>query len=124
LWIIKDVPSYSYNVSHALAKNAIYGDINRVSQPLTEHNQRMELMNRLLTEARYDGLNFPDPAEVLCKSGMCITRLEGKSLYIDSNHLSPPGIRLLKDLLTPVFVMALDKKNLKKPAELLISSRQ
>ncbi|PKN12239.1 MAG: hypothetical protein CVU69_08595 [Deltaproteobacteria bacterium HGW-Deltaproteobacteria-4] len=111
LWIIKDVPSYSYNVSHALAKNAIYGNINKVSQPLTEHNQRMELMNRLLKEARHDGLYFPDPAEVLCKSGACITRLEGKSLYIDGNHLSRPGVMLLRDLLTPLFLGALDKKN-------------
>jgi peptidoglycan/LPS O-acetylase OafA/YrhL len=116
LWIIKDVPSYSYNVSHSLAKNAIYGDVNRVSQPITEHNQRMALMNRLLTESRHDGLNFPDPSSVLCKDGVCITHLEGKSLYIDSNHLSPFGVQLLKDLLTPIFVVALDKKNQKMPA--------
>ncbi|MDZ4186149.1 MAG: acyltransferase family protein [Desulfuromonadales bacterium] len=122
LWIIKDVPSYSYNVSHALAKNAIYGDINRVSQPLTEHNQRMELMNRVLTETRHDGLYSPDPAEVLCKSGACITRLDGKSLYIDGNHLSKPGVMLLKELLTPLFLAALDKKGQRPPAEFLTGS--
>ena len=111
LWIIKDVPSYDFDVSHALAKNAIYGDINSVSQSWLGHNQRLVLMDRLLAEARHERLNFIDPSVTLCKEGTCITHSEGKSLYHDNNHLSSTGTRLVKDSFAPFFVQALAKKN-------------
>jgi hypothetical protein len=122
LWIIKDVPSYGFNVSHALAKQALYGDIDRISQTLTEHNQRLELMNRLLTETGQE-LRSIDPADVLCKSGTCITSQDGKSLYTDDNHLSPSGVWLLKDSLTPFFVATMAKKTAKSPAKMAMISQ-
>lgn len=113
LWIVEDVPSYGYNVTHALTKQALYGDIERVSQPLTKHHQRLQLMNRLLTETSQE-LRSIDPADELCKSGTCITSQDGKSLYLDDNHLSPYGVNRLKNLMVPFVMEILARNNQRK----------
>ncbi|PLX96807.1 MAG: hypothetical protein C0621_01345 [Desulfuromonas sp.] len=103
LWLIQDVPSYDYNVSHALAKNAVYGDVSQVSQSLAEHRQHLAFMEGLLKEVSYDGLHLIDPAEILCAGGECVTQKEGRSLYQDSNHLSVIGADQLRECFTPLF---------------------
>jgi len=43
-----------------------------------------------------EGTYFYDPFTVLCNATQCPLELDGKVLYLDNNHLSMPGVRLLE----------------------------
>jgi peptidoglycan/LPS O-acetylase OafA/YrhL len=43
-----------------------------------------------------EGTYFYDPFAVLCDSTQCPLERDGKVLYLDNNHLSMPGVRLLE----------------------------
>jgi hypothetical protein len=44
-----------------------------------------------------------DPALMLCNEASCQVRAEGKSLYLDDDHLSEFGSRWVSGIFRPVF---------------------
>ena len=56
-----------------------------------------------------DSAYFYDPFNVLCSASECSVASDGKVLYIDNNHLSMPGVRLLEPSLIALVNQILDK---------------
>ena len=56
-----------------------------------------------------DGTYFYDPFTVLCNATECPIEQDGKVLYLDNNHLSMPGVRLLEPSLIALVNQILDK---------------
>ena len=56
-----------------------------------------------------EGTYFYDPFTVLCNATECPLEQDGKVLYLDSNHLSMPGVRLLEPSLIALVNQILDK---------------
>jgi hypothetical protein len=56
-----------------------------------------------------EGTYFYDPFPVLCDATQCPLEQDGKVLYLDSNHLSMPGVRLLEPSLIALVNQILDK---------------
>jgi peptidoglycan/LPS O-acetylase OafA/YrhL len=56
-----------------------------------------------------EGTYFYDPFTVLCNATECPLEQDGKVLYLDNNHLSMPGVRLLKPSLIALVNQILDK---------------
>jgi hypothetical protein len=55
-----------------------------------------------------EGTFFYDPFTVLCNSTECPLELDGKVLYLDNNHLSMVGVRLLEPTLIDTVNQILD----------------
>jgi peptidoglycan/LPS O-acetylase OafA/YrhL len=55
------------------------------------------------------GAFFYDPFVVLCNARECPLEQDGKVLYLDTNHLSMPGVRLLEPSLIALVTQILDK---------------
>jgi hypothetical protein len=61
--------------------------------------QQDEVANPITQDWKDDageGTYFYDPFAVLCNATQCPLELDGKVLYLDNNHLSMPGVRLLE----------------------------
>ena len=56
-----------------------------------------------------EGTYVYDPFTVLCNATECPLEQDGKVLYLDSNHLSMPGVRLLEPSLIALVNQILDK---------------
>jgi peptidoglycan/LPS O-acetylase OafA/YrhL len=56
-----------------------------------------------------EGTYFYDPFTVLCNATECPLEQDGKVLYLDNNHLSMPGVRLLEPSLIALVAQILDK---------------
>jgi peptidoglycan/LPS O-acetylase OafA/YrhL len=56
-----------------------------------------------------EGTYFYDPFTVLCNATECPLEQDGKVLYLDNNHLSMPGVRLLEPSLIALVTQILDK---------------
>ena len=56
-----------------------------------------------------EGTYFYDPFTVLCNATECPLEQDGKVLYLDNNHLSMPGVRLLEPSLIALVNQILDK---------------
>ena len=56
-----------------------------------------------------EGTYFYDPFTVLCNATECPLEQDGKVLYLDNNHLSMPGVRLLEASLIALVAQILDK---------------
>lgn len=52
------------------------------------------------------GVHVLDPLPYLCDGRFCYGSVEGVSLYVDADHLSERGNRLLTPLFAPIFSRA------------------
>jgi hypothetical protein len=74
--------------------------------------QQDEVANPITQDWKDDageGTYFYDPFAVLCNATQCPLELDGKVLYLDNNHLSMPGVRLLEPSLIALVTQILDK---------------
>lgn len=107
VWVMEDVPSYSYDVPRRLAATAMFGGkVEDLGLPLEAHRAVTALHHKVLQEAASASANYTllDPVPLLLDSqNRCRVAADGASLYTDGNHVSGHGARLLRPLLAPVF---------------------
>jgi peptidoglycan/LPS O-acetylase OafA/YrhL len=63
-----------------------------LAEHLTSFSDTIDAIRRV---AKRVGATVFDPSEVLCRSGRCISEINGVSIYKDKSHLSPNGAKLL-----------------------------
>jgi hypothetical protein len=82
--------------------NADHKSPRRIRKPVLvplSRVQQAEVANRFTQDwedATGEGTFFYDPFTVLCNATECPLEQDGKVLYLDNNHLSMPGVRLLE----------------------------
>ena len=104
VWILEMVPTYNYDVPRKLAADAYFGgDLSLVGKSLAQHRMEMAFESSVFREAKGLGAGLLDPTPYLCPASFCQTNRNGRSLYMDTNHLSLTGSKLLREMFEPVF---------------------
>jgi peptidoglycan/LPS O-acetylase OafA/YrhL len=104
VWIVQEVPVPLVNVPEALALAALtHRDVTLFELSREHHRGRSMFVNDVL-DALQTKVPFRriDPATMLCDDKRCRLQDNGRSLYIDSNHLSAYGAVSLLPLFMPV----------------------
>jgi hypothetical protein len=72
-----------------------------VGMPLSEFRQSQATVDKLLATLP-PTVTLIDPAEALCRAGLCVAAAGDRSLYVDDNHLSTHGAMYLHDVLEQI----------------------
>lgn len=105
VWIMKQVPFYTYWPSNQLLKVLRYGgNTNKIGRPLSECLKREIYVNSIFSVLTSKKVHYIDPDIILCdKSNFCHGTENNHSLYFDFNHLSTYGVMTLSPLFKPLF---------------------
>jgi peptidoglycan/LPS O-acetylase OafA/YrhL len=100
VWILKEVPTYNFNVPRALARAAIRREpMTRMGMHEDEYARTSSAEDKLLEPAVHQGAIILDPHSVFVnRDRFCAIEDSGFSLYRDSDHLSSHGAMMLKPL--------------------------
>jgi peptidoglycan/LPS O-acetylase OafA/YrhL len=101
--IISSVPEIGWPVPETLARIAVDGSKKDIRPTIAEFRKRQQLALATFAEMhRKYGATIVYPDRILCASGRCIVSYDGLPIYIDPDHLSQPGARLLAPILDPL----------------------
>jgi len=103
VWLLDPVPTYDYPVPAALAQRLRRGQSPADFGMSIADYQRADGSALALLQRVADstGAQRISVAEVLCATGRCaVVSADGRGLYLDENHLSMAGARLLADQLS------------------------
>lgn len=105
VWIMQQVPVQPYDVPHELTIQKMWGwDVLQAGVEVNEHLERQAFVNSVFSDAVGPSVRLADPAQILCAEGdRCLAVREGRPVYIDNNHLSTHGAKLLRPLFVPLF---------------------
>ena len=96
VYLVLPVPVYDRNVSLYLAKQAWSRSPVALQLSKARHAQLTADVAALVRKAARDsGAEVIDPADALCPGADCLFARDGVSLYVDNNHLTSDGSRLL-----------------------------
>ena len=101
--IISSVPEIGWPVPETLARIAAKHSALDIRPTVTEFRVRQAVVFATFAEMhRKYGATIVYPDSVLCASGHCMVENNGLPIYIDPDHLSQPGSRLLAPLIDPL----------------------
>ncbi len=105
VYVLKTVPEMIKNVPDTLAKaRLVHHQEISVTVSQAAHEQRNLIPDQAFSQAAtMCGVRILDPTPVLCRDGRCAGIRDGRPLYLDDNHLSDSGSRLLRPLLSAAF---------------------
>lgn len=104
VYLVQPVPDFPFNIPKTIAKDMLLNTNHLISYSYENYLDRSkEVRNIINNSARKCGARTLDPAEILCKTGECISKYKGRVIYRDGDHLSEYGNKLL----TPMFKEAL-----------------
>lgn len=99
--LIGPVPESRGNVPAAMIKSLMNGSKATVTISRKAFDQRQSGVLELLRNLdEIEGVDVAYPHELLCDADQCKTSIDGMSLYIDDDHLSPTGAKLLIPFIT------------------------
>jgi hypothetical protein len=97
IWIVQQVPTFSYHVPRALVQAVMRG--RRAGEIGMSHRDEQEgvaIVHKLIEQAQEPGVIIVDPRVVLRdEGGFYFAAQDGHALYADTNHLSHYGASLL-----------------------------
>lgn len=104
VYMMRPIPEMGVNVPKAMSRSAAIGIPTEVSISLEEYHKRHALVWAAQDEARDRcGVKVLNPLPYLCQDGRCYGSKDGRPLYIDGDHLSEFGNKLLVPMFTQVF---------------------
>ncbi len=111
--VVRTIPEISWNVPERIFRDEMFstGITRPVTVPYACHERRIQISRAAF--APFEGnphVFFVDPADLLCNNhekGRCIAELDGTPLYLDDDHLSSQGARLLAQDALPTLEAAL-----------------
>ena len=104
VFVVNDVPENPLDVPYALVSARRLGlsrdfRITRAQYEVQQHSAT-EIFTRL--QARY-GFQFLKPQDYLCADGRCAIARDGIPLYVDGEHLAPPGAEIAAPALEAIW---------------------
>lgn len=94
---VMPIPEMGFDVPRTMARMAMTGaTATPLGIPRATYDARNEVARAALQDAhKRCGVALLDPTPYLCKNGFCAAETEGIPRYLDNNHLSESGNRLL-----------------------------
>ena len=110
VFLMRPLPEMPVSVPQASGHALMWGEELHPSITLDEYRQRHAFIWRLQDEAAvHCGVKILDPLPYLCDDQKCDGTRRGVPLYVDDNHLSERGNRLLVPMFKQVFDSAVPK---------------
>lgn len=108
VYLMLPIPEMPYSVPNHMARKAMMtGRGVDAIISVSEYDQRNnETISLLTTVANQCGVTILDPKPYFCRNDLCIGSINGRPLYVDNNHLSEYGNKLLVPLINDVAVDA------------------
>lgn len=104
VFLVRPIPELTRNVPRTMGVALLLGRPERVSVSVAAYHERNQFVWDAQDAARQQcGAKILDPLPYLCDKDRCYGDRNGLPLYIDDNHLSERGARLLQ----PMFEQAL-----------------
>jgi len=101
--VIASVPEIGWDTPIVLAKSAWRGKTLSIAPSKMEHQQRQSSSTLLLTDMTIQkGVLVLNPDTLLCPDKWCRVQANGYPLYIDEDHLSSAGAKVLVPLVHQV----------------------
>jgi hypothetical protein len=97
--IIAGVPEIGWDTPNVLAKSIWRARHVQIAPSLAEHRNRQQFVIQLMTELQDNRIKVLWPADLLCANDRCRVTHAGQPLYVDEDHLSSAGAKLLAPLL-------------------------
>jgi hypothetical protein len=99
-------------VSNQLAKVLLYhGRPEEIGRPLAEHVKRDAFVRGVFERLESKRMHLLDPTPYFCgKTEFCRAVEDGRSLYIDYDHLNMYGAKKLRPLFEPVIRAIADER--------------
>lgn len=105
VYLVRPIPEMLVMVPQALGRAMLLGRKSvEVSLPVEKYRQRNKYIFSIQDEAaKICGAHILDPAPYLCDDEKCYGSRDGKPLYMDFDHLTEFGNRILSPMFYPVF---------------------
>ena len=105
VFILQPIPDYKDNIPKLMARNLLSNKQVNESSPFSEYiNRQGKIRDVIQRTSLTCGTKIIDPIDILCTAEKCIYAIDGKPIYMDGNHLSEYGNKIL----TPLFNEALN----------------
>ncbi len=102
--IIGPIPEHRFHVSSAMARNLVWQQAPRPELPRAVFDERQRHVLPLLERLdALPGVRVVYPDRILCGDDTCRYAQSSKPLYVDANHLSPLGIKIIAPLINEIF---------------------
>ena len=105
VFIVMTIPEQGKNIPQFMARNIILKKENEdLSISYKEYLHRSARINSVLKMVAYScGAKVLSPADILCKSGKCVSQHNGQPIYTDGDHLNAHGNKLLAPMFREAF---------------------
>lgn len=105
VYVLRTVPEMPFNVPREMAKIALRGqEFSEVKMPRKLYQQRNSFVDTVLAKAEEKcGVRVLNPEPYLCDDEFCYGAREDKALYVDDDHLSETGNRVLLELFKQIY---------------------
>ncbi|QRF59027.1 acyltransferase family protein [Variovorax paradoxus] len=104
VYLVRPIPEMGIDVPKAMSRAMILGRYKEISISLEDYHQRHATVWAAQDSARDRcGVKILDPLPYLCKDGRCNGAKNGHPLYVDDDHLSEFGNKLLVPMFAEVF---------------------
>ena len=105
--IVGPIPELETSAPEALARKQLYGETSSIGPAYGEFLAReAAVLPVLQTLSQQSGVTVVYPSQYLCDAQQCEVEKQGRSLYMDDNHLSDAGLIEIRPLLEDVLAQA------------------
>lgn len=104
-YVLRTVPEMPFDVPKEMAKSALRGqDFSEVKMSKEAYQQRNLFVDTVLSKAEAQcGVRILNPESYLCDEGFCYGARKDQALYVDDDHLSETGNKVLSELFKQIF---------------------
>ncbi|PKO37961.1 MAG: acyltransferase [Betaproteobacteria bacterium HGW-Betaproteobacteria-6] len=104
VYLVRPIPEMGFDVPKTLSRRLAFGIRKDVSIPIEEYRRRNEWVWKAQdAAARQCGVSILDPTAYLCDAERCFGSRNLQSMYMDDDHLSETGNKLLTPMFNTVF---------------------
>jgi peptidoglycan/LPS O-acetylase OafA/YrhL len=104
MYWVKPIPELKISVPQAMARAKMRGVEKRVEISRSEYNDRHSFIMSLMVEAKNKcGVEVLDPLPYLCDDKACYGDKDGWPIYVDDDHLSQSGNKVLVPMFRSIF---------------------
>jgi peptidoglycan/LPS O-acetylase OafA/YrhL len=104
VYLVRPIPEMGFNVPNVVSRQMVVGIRNEVYVSMDDYRRRNAWVWAAQDAARDQcGVKILDPTAYLCRDNRCYGSKNGRPLYVDDDHLSEYGNKLLVPMFAEVF---------------------